>query len=285
MFTLHPSPAAFLAAAEVFLARAPVVNQLPLAVVRQCLATPERYPAGVRCATYHDAAGTLAGAAVQTLPWPVLLAGGSPEAAYALGRDFAALDPALPGVNGPDAIATAFAAGYAEVSGARVLTDSALGLFELTEVAPLPRPSGAFAPATAEHAALLQSWLTAFWGEATPQDPAPSPDAGLRAATNGRAFLWCLPDATPVAFAYNGRDLEGWASVGPVYTPPHLRGRGYATALVADLSAHLLRDHRGCTLFTNLSNATSNAIYERIGYRRIGTALRLAFTPASTPAP
>lgn len=285
MFTLHPTPAEFLSAAESFLLQAPVVNQLPLAIARQCVSTPDRYPGGVRCATLHDAAGHLAGAAVQTLPWPVLLSAGSPEAARALGRHFAALDPTLPGANGPDDMAAAFAAGFAEVTAVRVATDYAMGVFELTEVAPLPRPSGAFAPATAEHAALLQDWLTAFRDEATPHDPAPSPEAGQRAATGGRAWLWRLPDATPVAFAYNGRDIEGWAAVGPVYTPPHLRGRGYATALVADLSAHLLRNHRGCTLFTNLSNATSNAIYERIGYRRVGTALRLAFTPASGPAP
>lgn len=285
MFTLHPSPADFLSAAEAFLVQAPVVNQLPLTVARQCVSTPERYPAGVRCATLHDADGRLTGAAVQTLPWPVLLAAGTPEAAVELGRHFAALDPTLAGANGPDAVATAFAAGYAEVTGARIETDHALGVFELTEVAPLPRPTGGSAPATAEHAAVLQDWLTAFWAEATPQDPAPGPEAGLRAATSGRAWLWTLPNSTPVAFAYNGRAVEGWAAVGPVYTPPHLRGRGYATALVADLSAHLLCDHRGCTLFTNLSNATSNAIYERIGYRRVGTALRLAFTSASTAAP
>lgn len=36
----------------------------------------------------------------------------------------------------------------------------------------------------------------------------------------------------------------------------------------------------GCTLFTNLANPTSNAIYERIGYRRIGSAYRYAFTSA-----
>ncbi len=68
-----------------------------------------------------------------------------------------------------------------------------------------------------------------------------------------------------------------------MYTPPELRGHGYATSLVADLSALLLPRGRGCTLFTNLANPTSNAIYERIGYARVGTQLRLRFTPPDAP--
>ena len=63
-----------------------------------------------------------------------------------------------------------------------------------------------------------------------------------------------------------------------VYTPPEARGRGFATALVAAVSRGLLAEGRpGCTLFTNLANPTSNAIYERIGYRRVGSAFRYGF--------
>ena len=58
-----------------------------------------------------------------------------------------------------------------------------------------------------------------------------------------------------------------------MYTPPELRGRGYATALTAELSQRLLDGRlfeggrRFCFLYTDLANPTSNAIYERIGYR------------------
>jgi predicted GNAT family acetyltransferase len=58
--------------------------------------------------------------------------------------------------------------------------------------------------------------------------------------------------------------------VGPVYTPPHLRGRGYASACVAALSQELLdTGHKFCFLFTDLLNATSNHIYQVIGYQPI----------------
>jgi predicted GNAT family acetyltransferase len=63
-----------------------------------------------------------------------------------------------------------------------------------------------------------------------------------------------------------------------VYTPPEHRRRGYATALVAELSRFLLeRGHRACFLYTDLANPTSNAIHERIGYQRIADAAEIRF--------
>jgi len=55
-----------------------------------------------------------------------------------------------------------------------------------------------------------------------------------------------------------------------VYTPPELRGRGYASALVAELSQRMLDSGMSfCVLYTDLGNSTSNAIYQRIGYNAI----------------
>jgi len=52
-----------------------------------------------------------------------------------------------------------------------------------------------------------------------------------------------------------------------VYTPPELRGRGYASACVAALSQRLLDSgYMFCCLFTDLSNPTSNHLYQRLGY-------------------
>ena len=74
----------------------------------------------------------------------------------------------------------------------------------------------------------------------------------------------------PVSMAsYGGRTPTG-IRIGLVYTPPRHRRRGYATSLVAEQSRWLLEQgYRSCFLYTDLSNPTSNAIYERIGYRRV----------------
>ncbi|MGH3665901.1 MAG: GNAT family N-acetyltransferase [Egibacteraceae bacterium] len=63
-----------------------------------------------------------------------------------------------------------------------------------------------------------------------------------------------------------------------VYTPPQLRGSGYANGCVAALSIDMLRDRRWCFLHTDRANPTTNAIYGRLGYRPVSDAGRYRFT-------
>ncbi len=74
--------------------------------------------------------------------------------------------------------------------------------------------------------------------------------------------------AAPVAYAGCNDSAPDFARIAPVYTLPDCRGRGYATALVAALARELLeRGKRKLFLTTDVANATSNAIYARIGFR------------------
>ncbi len=280
----HPSARAYLDTAGAWLRREPVVNQLAIAIATTCEREPERYGPGVLFFSAEDH-GEICGAALQTPPWPVQVSRATAEAARALADAFAALPDELGGVGGPDDAPAAFAAAYAHARGRSVELVDSLGTFELTAVEPIAAAPGRRVIAGAEHEPVIQRWLMAFQAEATPHDPPASPGAGARAVATGRAHVWLDEDGEPVAYAFNNREVEGWASVGPVYTPPDRRGRGYATSLVASLSQCLLDQGRpGCTLYTNLANPTSNAIYERIGYRRVGSAFRYAFgAPVARP--
>jgi predicted GNAT family acetyltransferase len=85
----------------------------------------------------------------------------------------------------------------------------------------------------------------------------------------------------PVSASGWGGPTPNGIRVGPVYTPPGLRGRGYATALVAELSQTLLDAGRSFVfLYTDLANPTSNAIYERIGYVKLCESAMIAFSSA-----
>jgi predicted GNAT family acetyltransferase len=58
-----------------------------------------------------------------------------------------------------------------------------------------------------------------------------------------------------------------------VWTPPDLRGRGYAGSLVAFACSRALQEGaERCMLFADLANPTSNAIYQRVGFERVGDA-------------
>ena len=61
----------------------------------------------------------------------------------------------------------------------------------------------------------------------------------------------------------------GVARVGPVYTPNEQRGRGYASAAVAEVSQRILAGGARACLFTDQANPISNRIYEALGYRPV----------------
>jgi predicted GNAT family acetyltransferase len=274
----HANAAEYLDAVSATLVRKPVINQLAIAIAQTCVREPERYGAGVLFYSVEDA-GEIQGAALQTPPWPVQVSVASTDAARMLARAFAELPGTLSGVAGPDDTPGVFADEYGRIRGVAHSREQSLGTFELTAVTALPRSSGRHVVAEPDHAPIVQTWLEAFHAEAVPHDPPLRGDAGLRAVATGRAYLWLDERETPVSYAFNNRDVEGWASIGPVYTPPELRGHGFATTLVAEVSQRLLDQGRpGCTLFTNLANPTSNKMYERIGYRRVGTSHRYAFS-------
>jgi predicted GNAT family acetyltransferase len=87
------------------------------------------------------------------------------------------------------------------------------------------------------------------------------------AADPGRRAL-PLGDGEPGSMGGSTGKTPHGTRVNAVYTRKEWRGRGYATATVAALSQRLLdEDNRFCCLYTVLGNPTSNAIYQRIGYR------------------
>jgi hypothetical protein len=63
------------------------------------------------------------------------------------------------------------------------------------------------------------------------------------------------------------RDLEHTESIGYVYTPSKLRGKGYASKLVQQVTQKLIDEGKTAVLYTDLSNPTSNHIYMAIGYK------------------
>lgn len=56
-----------------------------------------------------------------------------------------------------------------------------------------------------------------------------------------------------------------------VWTAPALRRKGYAKIGMREVCGHLLREGKKVTLFVNDFNAPAIALYEGLGFRRIGT--------------
>lgn len=277
----YPDASAFRAATGDFLRKDPLSNQMPLGIASIVLSEPTRYGTGCYFhAVTDDNDDAILGALVQTAAFVPLLSMMPAEVAAFAGIQFATDHPEVSGVNGEDYAALAFAsAAFATraakegVENLELHLEDSMGLFSLESVASdLPRTSGSGRFAQSDDADLLDRWISDFRREAVPNDPPAPPGAGAAAVARGMTHFWTESNGTPVSFANYGRDLGDYISIGPVYTPPELRGHGYATALVAEMSSLALSQGRkGLTLFTDLSNPTSNKIYERIGFKRIGT--------------
>jgi predicted GNAT family acetyltransferase len=70
------------------------------------------------------------------------------------------------------------------------------------------------------------------------------------------------------------------ARIGPVFTPPSLRGNGYASAAVAALTRRLLAAGRAwCLLFADTGNPISTGIYRRLGYEEVALFREYRFGP------
>jgi len=272
---------AFLATAGPLLARHEARNNLILGVAATAADHPDAY-AELRTWTVLDGGEPVA-AALRTPPHNLAL--GDPVSATALSALLAAVledEPALPGVLGNEPYAQEAATTLAAANGRRVEVTTRMGVFELTEVVSPSRASGAARPASAGDRELLLAWLEAFTIEAI-AEPAVHLER-LELSLDSRwsppeGGLWFWDDGgEPVSLAGFGAPTPTGIRIGPVYTPPEHRRRGYARALVADLSAEMLRRGcRACFLYTDLSNPTSNRIYAEIGYRRVGDAIEYRF--------
>ncbi|WP_430886552.1 GNAT family N-acetyltransferase [Fusibacter sp. JL216-2] len=82
-------------------------------------------------------------------------------------------------------------------------------------------------------------------------------------------------DGQIVSMAGRARALNKTESIDYVYTPKKLRGNGYASQIVEELTKKVLQDGRVATLYTDLSNPTSNSIYMKIGYEPYSDSIAL----------
>ena len=197
-----------------------------------------------------------------------------PAAVDALVDDLVADGDALPGALGPVEAIRQFAGRWTVATGQPHRRQFSERAFRLTRVIPPPPPPGEMRLAVAADLRLLVDWLLAFTAEALPEednDPVDAERAVSRWLYEGfkRAYLWEV-DGRPVSWAGVGGRTPHGTRIGPVYTPPEHRRRGFAGALVAAASqAQLDEGLEFCFLFTDLANPTSNHVYQEIGYQPV----------------
>ncbi|MFB6835937.1 GNAT family N-acetyltransferase [Streptomyces sp. NPDC056361] len=220
---------------------------------------------------YSPAAGLDLGAATE-------------EAARALaaGADALASPGGAPAGGHPVALRgeTAAVEAYAEACARPWRVTGRMRLFRLGELTPPdPAPEGRGRLAAEADVPLVAAWTREFavsLGEAPAEDYTAFVTERI---TEGRLHLWEAPDGRPVSMAAVSRTIEGQARVHLVYTPPADRRRGYAAGATTAVSRAAVAAGTGqVLLFTDLANPTSNALYQRLGYRPVTDHLGVEFT-------
>ncbi|MDE0635649.1 MAG: GNAT family N-acetyltransferase [Candidatus Poribacteria bacterium] len=189
------------------------------------------------------------------------------------------IDVQIPGVVGPEAEAQAFSDCWAEgIDDVSASTDKRMRVFEARSVTNLPLSPGRLRFAHHNDHPLMAKWISSLSeavGEPTSFDGAKSRAEKL--ITDQQLYIW--DNNGPVSIAGVSRLMKNGATIGVVYTPPEHRNNGYATSSVLLLTKKLLSDgYSFCSLYTDLSNPTSNSIYTKIGYVPVGDALAFNFS-------
>ena len=265
-----------------FLQHRPAEHNLLLALLRSLLSSQSRSPAVL--ITVEQAQETVA-VALQTAARPLLLSRmESPASIEALVYHIQTCWPSqtvplrqsLRQFGAPQAEGALLAKRLRRKTGLRYEPKIAMRIHRLTQVIPARSrqypmcqlAAGTLRLARSGDRPQLIRWSRAFELEAFGEprtDPALWVDRSLHAAS---LYLW-EASTGPVAMVAGQGSIERreGGRIGPVYTPPRYRGRGYATAATAALSQQLLdQGCSACYLFTDLNNPTANRIYQAIGY-------------------
>jgi RimJ/RimL family protein N-acetyltransferase len=297
-WTLTSDPEEFAARAGELLRADPVRHTLPLTLLETLRAAgPSAFGDHAPVYGWHQASegaadraadgaadatadNTADGAFLQTPPFPVLVGALPADGAAEFVATFTAEHGVPHAINVSGADEAAFLAAWADVTGGTAGVGTRSRLFRLGELTPPdPAPAGAARVATAADRDLVLAWLEAFHAEASPESPANVTRTLDDRLTRGGFTLW-EAGGKPVALAGRTQAVAGVVRVAPVYTPPEHRRRSYGGAVTTAVTqAALDEGAEAVVLFTDQANPTSNALYQRLGYRPVEDRVVLNLRP------
>ncbi|MFS0896176.1 GNAT family N-acetyltransferase [Mycolicibacterium litorale] len=275
----HSDVEDFASSAASWYTRRPMVHTIELSLLRE--GVPSDEPPLLM--TVWDRAGAdaeLLGAAIRTPPLPLLCGGLSAAPDDGVVGEMVGAGLILPGVRGPRETAQSFADQWCAATGAVAVSSARERLYRLgTLTAPAGVPGGHRVARKAEEPVLVK-FQCEFAAEAFGHVPDPARAAATltAAAAAGNAFLLWTAEGAPVSMAGVRRPAAGVSRIGPVYTAPEVRGRGFGAAVTAAACRWALA--AGATqvvLFADLDNPTSNRVYQRLGFVPVGDSITVEF--------
>jgi GNAT superfamily N-acetyltransferase len=268
---LRLDPSGFLERGGAFLVEREAEHNLLLGLAARLTVNPRFYGSEPYLALL-ERGGRVVAAALRTPPHGLVLSEIDADGVVEeLAEDVHDVYDSLPGVLGPVVAVRRFVELWQPHQAAPARLAVSERIYQAESVTPPVGVSGRMRPYEPADHDLALRWFGAFIAEALPGG---SPESAADvvehrlAEPGGGIVLW--EDGEAVSIAGFGGPTPNGGRIGPVYTPPERRGRGYASAIVAELTGSILASgRRFCFLFTDLANPTSNSIYQRVGYRPV----------------
>ena len=271
-------------AAEPFLLRNEAHNSFLLGVISEIeegANSSQRSP--YMAAVFEDAEVVAVAAMVQGSSVALSLCH-NPKALAQLASDLRNHQPDTPGVSSVVPTARQFASEWSHLAGENCVLRMSQDLYRLDRIQQPAGVSGVARRATERDIELLTNWFLAFakeampWVESTFDVTINNVSARLKRAPNvGGVFVW-QDDGQPVSVVAYGSPTPNSLHIGPVFTPPQYRRRGYAAACTAAVCEYILDTGKDfVTLFTDIANRTSSHIYQSIGFESVCGAEMISF--------
>ena len=277
---------AFLDEVGPFLAEREAEHNLLFGIAATLIIDPERYRDRPYLAAIKDE-GEVVAAALMTPPYNVVVSlVEHPDAIAALGHDLGRSRLPVPGIVAPVDVARQFVEMWTERHGVTARLAVSERVYRVERVTPPTGVPGTIRVATHGDRDLLIEWLRAFLREALDGEGESETGTLVDSAleTGSRTFYLWEDEGRPVSMAGSTGPTPNGIRLGPVYTPPDLRRRGYGGAVTAAVSqAQLDAGRRFVFLFTDLKNPTSNKIYQAIGYEPVIDVDQWSFEPVPQP--
>jgi uncharacterized protein len=225
--------------------------------------------------------GVTVSAAIQTPPLNLILTSANRLQVETLAHYLTENNLSVPGVAGPAAVAEAFAEYWSQLNVKTHHLGMSQKLYKLEKVNFPPAVNGEFEVVSQHKLNMVTAWLMAFAKESLPESERRDENAwreyAQRMINNKHAHFWTV-NKNPVAVACASRPTANGMSVSFVYTAPEFRKNGYASALVAQLSQKILNmGMKFCVLYTDVTNPSSNKIYQTLGYSEISESRQYCF--------
>ncbi|MBN2695748.1 GNAT family N-acetyltransferase [bacterium] len=154
-----------------------------------------------------------------------------------------------------------------------------LGVYENREIIKPKNIYGEMIVATEENKDIAFKYLKSFYSDCFIKTPSDEDieKAVTKVIRNRVLYFLVIENSKIVSMAGITRESVNGATISMVYTPPELRGNGYGGLIVYFLTEKIFTYKKFANLFTDLLNSTSNSIYQKLGYVKIGKNIDFEF--------